>query len=165
MTSWVARFLGKAKDLRSRNPNLVAWPLSNYVTLWKSPLWASHLHIYRTWALDYVTSEALSSTNPSNSEIFVRFPHCPSLSFVSGPPGQCTGRKGGRLAPGRPGTDGLPLLTSAVPQSRPRLPRLRASTPPFPASTVASEQHLGLASRLNTGSPSPRLLPTCRSRA
>ena len=63
-----------------------------------------------------------------------------------------------------PGTDGLTLLSPAVLHRRPRLPWLGAGAPPFLATTVASEQQLGLDSRLKM-EPRPRLLPTCKPRA
>lgn len=103
--------------------------------------------------------EALSSSNPFNSEIFVHFPHC---CFPGSPLVHVEAEKG-QPALDRPGTDGRPLC-----------PQLRctaghtalalAGAPPFLASTVASAQQLGSDSRPNM-EPQPQASPTCRPRA
>lgn len=159
--TWVAWFLGKAKDLRSRNPNLVAWLLSNYVTLGKSPLWASHLHIieHGHWTIlpwrSFPVLILLILRYLFTSLTIPCFQA--SWSLYRQEKGQTSSRQAQHRW-----TATFNLSCAA---ELPQLPRLRASVPPFPVTTVASEQQLGLASRLNTGSPSPRLLPTCRLRA
>lgn len=72
---------------------------------------------------------------------------------LPGPPGHCPGRQGGR-----PGLDGLPLLSPAVPHSRRGGRGSVPGAPPALASTEASEQQLGLDSRLNM-EPQPHAAP------